>query len=62
MPLTVLTASPFNLVLGNSIIVTIVANNYYGASVVSENGSGANIILVADAPINLVNVPAITTA
>lgn len=57
-----LTSSPFNLELGDEISVRIMAHNIYGASLNSEPGSGANIVLVPDAPINFSNVPSITTA
>ena len=38
------------------------AYNVYGASATSEVGSGANVVLVPDAPINLSDVPSITKA
>lgn len=47
-----LTSSPFNLALGDEIRVRVTAHNIYGASLISEPGSGANIVLVPDAPIN----------
>lgn len=51
--MSALTAEPFNLVLGASIEVVVIANNAYGDSQESAVGSGANIVLVPDAPINL---------
>lgn len=60
--MSALTAEPFNLVLGASIEVVVIANNEYGDSLESAVGSGANIVLVPDAPINLKDAPSITTA
>jgi hypothetical protein len=60
--LDVLTATPFSLVLGDSITVTVMAHNLYGESLNSEAGGGADIVLVPDAPLNFVNVPSITLA
>ena len=57
-----MTSAPFNLVLGDAIVVTVSATNYYGDSPTSETGSGANIVLVPDPPTNLINIPSITTA
>jgi hypothetical protein len=57
-----LTAAPFSLVLGDSIDVTVVAQNIYGDSITSAQGSGANIVLVPDAPIALSDAPSITSA
>jgi hypothetical protein len=57
-----LTQAPFSLVLGDAIVIKIVAHNLYGESLTSETGSGANIVLVPDAPINFADVPSITLA
>jgi hypothetical protein len=62
IPLNTLTMAPFNLQLADAIVAKITAHNIYGASIVSETGSGANIVFVPDAPINFNNVPAITLA
>lgn len=62
MLLSVLTAAPFNLVLGNSIDVQIIATNIFGSSSVSVIGSGANIVVLPSAPINFSNVVSITLA
>ena len=43
VPLSSLTSSPFNLGLGASVTVQIVATNYYGDSATSDPGSGALI-------------------
>lgn len=60
--LSVLTASPFNLVLGDSIDVQIIAWNIYGNSSSSVIGSGANIVVLPSAPFNFANVASITLA
>jgi hypothetical protein len=60
--LDILTATPFNLGLGYSITVTVMAHNLYGESLNSEAGSGADIVLVPDAPSNFANVASITLA
>jgi len=62
IPLTTLTSSPFNLVLGQIIYVKIIAYNAYGYSTESTIGGGAVIVHVPDAPINLINVVSVTTA
>jgi hypothetical protein len=60
VPLATFTASPFNLVQGDQINLVVSAYNDYGESPLSEVGGGAVIILIADKPINLQNVPSIT--
>lgn len=60
--LDTLTLAPFSLVLGDSIDAIIVAKNIYGDSDTSVVGSGANIVLVPDAPLTLENEPLTTTA
>ena len=60
IPLSVLTASPFNLNLGDSINAYIIATNNYGNSQVSSTGNGAKIVLVPDAPLTLNDNPAVT--
>ena len=62
VPLALLYNSPFNLVLGDSIDVKVTATNIYGDGLASPVGSGANIVLVPDSPINFVNVPSLTNA
>jgi hypothetical protein len=62
IPLDTLTAPPFSLVLGDAIVVKVVAHNIYGPSLTSETGSGANIVLVPNAPINFADVTSITLA
>ncbi len=62
MPLDTLTAAPFNLILDSNIKVKVTAFNIYGPSITSAVGSGANIVLVPNAPINFANVPSVTKA
>lgn len=62
LPLSVLYAAPFNMVLGDHIYVKITAYNSYGDSFPSQPGDGAAVVFLPDAPYNLVNVPAQTTA
>jgi hypothetical protein len=52
---------PFLLVKGSSIYAEVIGTNYYGDSVFSVSGNGAVILLVPDAPVNLMNDPTITT-
>jgi hypothetical protein len=61
IPITVLTASPFNLVWGQSIYATVSAINSVGISLQSSAGSGAILVTLPGAPINVVNVVTITT-
>lgn len=60
IPLAKLRSDPFNLVLGNMVYAKVIAVNAYGDSSASAVGSGALIVLVPDAPIALLNDPAIT--
>ena len=55
VPISVLMASPFNLQIGSSILVSIVSYNQVGDSPYSDVGSGAiiQLSLVPDAPLNL---------
>jgi len=62
VPLTSLYNSPFNLALGDHIYAIIIAVNSYGNSVQSTPGDGASVVLVPDAPINIANNPAMTSA
>jgi hypothetical protein len=62
IPLNTLTAAPFSLSLGNIVFAKVIAYNYYGDSATSQVGSGAVIVLVPDAPINLINDPTITNS
>jgi hypothetical protein len=53
--------NPYLLEWGSSIYARIIATNVKGDSLESIEGNGAVIIRVPDAPINLANVPSITT-
>jgi len=61
VPISTLVAAPFNLQWGSTIYATISAVNIYGTSVISTSGSGAVIVTVPDAPMNLANNVALTT-
>jgi len=61
IPLSVLAASPFNLIKGNSIFAKIQAQNYYGLSPVSQANNGALMAIVPDAPINLQETVSVTS-
>jgi hypothetical protein len=60
IPITTFRSSPFNLNWGASVYAKLVASNLVGSSAYSPVGNGAIILTVPDAPLNLVNVPAIT--
>lgn len=62
VPLTVLYGSPFSLALGDHIYAIVIAVNSYGNSVASTPGDGAAVVLVPDAPTNIANNPAMTSA
>lgn len=47
---------------GSSIYATVTAINNIGSSATSSSGNGANIYTIPDAPLNVQNVPAITSA
>lgn len=53
IPIDVLTAAPFSLTRGLSVWAKIVAINMYGDSEESDQGNGAKIVLVPDAPLSL---------
>lgn len=62
VPLEVLYAEPYNMVLGDSIYAKVLASNYYGEGPVSAPGNGATIVLVPHPPTSLRNDGAITDA
>ena len=62
VPVMALTVAPFNLPWGSSVFATVLATNIIGSSGTSLAGNGAVILITPDAPRNLRNVPAITTA
>jgi hypothetical protein len=62
VPVSVVTGSPYLLPWGSSVYADLQAFNTIGESPVSAAGNGAIIIIVPDAPTDLVNVEAITSA
>ena len=60
IPLVQLRSDPFNLVIGNAVYAKVIAFNAYGDSPASPVGEGALIVLVPDAPVNLLNDPTVT--
>lgn len=53
VPLATLTSAPYSLSFGDSIYAKVIATNVKGDSIESDEGNGAIIITVPDAPINL---------
>jgi len=62
VPIASLTATPFSLNYGDSIVVKIIAINFYGESVESDAGNGAIVLLVPYPPVGLADNTAVTTA
>lgn len=54
--------TPFNLDLGSSIYAKVTATNFYGSSQVSDVFNGAYMVILPDAPTNLADNEAVTTA
>lgn len=61
VPISTLTTAPISLSWGSSIYATITAVNIYGSSTISSVGTGAIIVTVPDAPMNLANNPTLTS-
>ncbi len=61
-PITTLLAAPFSLPWGSSIYTRVTAINAVGSSISSNDGNGAVILTVPDAPVSLANNAAATTA
>ena len=61
IPLSTLTAAPYNLLKGYSIFAYVIATNVYGSSPQSEFGNGGVIVLIPDAPINLADDISVTS-
>jgi hypothetical protein len=59
--LSKLIIAPYDLVLDESVWVKIIAENFYGDSLISEPGNGGLVKLVPDAPVNLANDPIVTS-
>jgi hypothetical protein len=62
LPFTTLRNAPFSLEFGDSVFAKVVAINYYGESESSDEGNGAIVLLVPDAPTGLADNVAVTTA
>lgn len=62
VPLSALTTSPYNLILGQPVNIKVSATNLYGTSSLSATGSGAVIQLVPSAPVSLTNNATATSA
>jgi hypothetical protein len=62
IPIAALRSAPYNLAWGDSVHAIVSATNFYGTSVDSEEGSGAIILTVPSAPVNLQNVQELTTS
>jgi hypothetical protein len=54
--------SPYHHPWGSSIYAKIIAINIVGNSLISDEGNGAIILTIPDAPADLTNVPAVTLA
>lgn len=50
------------MILGDRIYIRVIAINSYGESLASPAGDGSAIVFLPDAPINLANNAAITSA
>jgi hypothetical protein len=50
------------MVLGDRIFIRVIAINSYGESLASPPGDGTAIVFLPDAPINLANNAAVTSA
>lgn len=61
IPLSVLTAAPFSLTLGDSVYAKVVAINHYGDSVESDAANGATVLLVPNAPVSLADNALVTS-
>ena len=58
--LKTLQAEPFNIYVGYSIYIKVVAQNQYGTSPISDPGNGAVMVSVPDAPFLVMNDASIT--
>lgn len=61
IPSDVLMTIPYNLQYGDSVFAHISATNIIGTSGVSASGNGAVLLTVPYAPVNLANLPLITS-
>jgi hypothetical protein len=61
IPITVLRSAPYNLAWGSSVWAKVSASNLVGDSAYSDEGNGAIILTIPDAPINLANNALVTS-
>lgn len=52
--------APYHHAWGSSIYARVIATNVKGDSIVSNEGNGAIILTVPEAPIDLANIPSTT--
>ena len=61
VPLNTLVVPPYSLPWGSEVYARVTSINIVGESLPSTEGNGAIILAVPNAPLNLVNVPEITS-
>jgi hypothetical protein len=61
VPVSVLRNTPFNITFGSSVWARVSATNIIGSTEFSPAGNGAILLTTPDSPVNLANVPSITT-
>lgn len=61
VPVNILRAAPFNLEWGSSVWAKIAVKNVIGTTAESGPGNGAIMLTSPDAPLDVSNVPEITT-
>jgi len=54
--------APYHLPWGSSVYAKVMAINSIGNSLVSDEGNGATILTIPDAPTDLANDPVVTTS
>ena len=57
-----LRVAPYHLTWGSSVFAKVMAINIKGNSLVSDEGNGAVILTVPDAPIELIDLPMMTSS
>lgn len=62
VPISRLRSNPYNLEWGSSVYVKVTAINSVGTSEESDQGNGAVILTVPDAPVDFMNDPLVTSA
>jgi hypothetical protein len=62
VPISTLSASPYDLPWGSSVQVKVTAENIYGVSGTSAVGNGAIILTYPDTPLNFVRDSSLNTA